>query len=85
MIEKYIYLFLGLILGLGIAIYCYLSREERIQKRIKYNQKIYSTEKLNETMKRVVEKINSAIKEMKRELTEEEKNEIILQCYKENF
>ena len=36
-------------------------------------------------MERVVDKINKAIKETKRELTEEEKNEIIVECYKEKF
>ena len=36
-------------------------------------------------MKKVVNKINIAVKEVKRELTEEEKNEIINECYKENY
>lgn len=83
--DKYIYLFLGILLGLGIAIYYFISREERIEKKIIINQKVYSTEKLDATMKKVVDKINIGIKEMKRELTEEEKNEIIIECYKENF
>ena len=83
--DKYIYLILGVILGLGIAIYYFISREEKIEKKIIINQKVYSTKKLDETMERVVDKINRAIKEMKRELTEEEKNEIIVECYKENF
>ena len=83
--EKYIYLLLGVILGLTIAMYLYISREEKIEKKIKNNQKIYSTEKLDKTMQKVVEKINIKIKSAKRELTEEEKNEIITQCYKENF
>ena len=83
--DKYIYLILGIILGLGIAIYYFMSREEKIEKKIIINQKVYSTEKLDATMKKVVDKINVGIKEMKRELTEEEKNEIIVECYKENF
>ena len=58
---------------------------EKIEKKIRINQKMYSTEKLDETMKKVVDKINIAVKEVKRELTEEEKNEIINECYKENF
>ena len=33
----------------------------------------------------VVKKINEKIKEVKRELTEDEKNEIIKECYKEQF
>lgn len=36
-------------------------------------------------MENVVDKINLKIKEFKRELTEEEKNEIIKQCYQEKF
>lgn len=83
--DKYIYLILGIILGLGIAIYYFISREERIEKKIIINQKVYSTKKLDATMKKVVDKINTSIKEMKRELTEEEKNKIIVECYKENF
>ena len=46
---------------------------------------MYSTEKLDETMKKIVDKINITVKQEKRELTEEEKNEIINECYKENF
>ena len=83
--DKYIYLILGIILGLGIAIYYFISREERIEKKIIINQKVYSTKKLDATMKKVVDKINTRIKEMKRELTEEEKNKIIVECYKEIF
>lgn len=85
MSENYIYLFIGIILGLLIALYYFVSREEKIEKKIKINQKMYSTEKLDETMKKVVDKINIAVKQAKRELTEEEKNEIIIECYKENF
>jgi len=36
-------------------------------------------------METVVERITNNINEVKRELTEEEKNEIIKQCYKEKF
>ena len=83
--DKYIYLVLGILLGLGLAIYYFMNREEKIEKKIIINQKVYSTKKLDDTMKKVVDKINRNIKEMKRELTEEEKNEIIVECYKENF
>jgi len=85
MIDKYIYLFLGVLLGLLIAVYYFISREEKIEKKIRINQKMYSTEKLDETMKKVVDKINITVKELKRELTEQEKNEIIMECYKDNF
>ena len=73
MVDKYIYLFLGLLLGLLIAIYYFISREEKIEYKIRINQKMYSTEKLDETMKKIVDKINLTVKEVKRELTEEEK------------
>ena len=85
MIDKYIYLFLGVLLGLLIAIYYFVNREEKIERKIKISQKMYSTEKLDETMKKIVDRINITVKEAKRELTEEEKNEIINECYKENF
>ena len=83
--DKYIYLILGVILGIAIEMYYMAKREEKIEKTIKSNQKIYSTEKLDITMESVVEKIDLKIKEVKRELTEDEKNEIIIQCYKEKF
>ena len=85
MIDKYIYLFLGVLLGLLIAIYYFVNREEKIERKIKISQKMYSTEKLDETMKKIVDRINITVKEAKREITEEEKNEIINECYKENF
>ena len=62
-----------------------MNREEKIEKRIVLDQQIYSTPKLDKTMENVVDKINLKIKEFKRELTEEEKNEIIKQCYQEKF
>ena len=85
MIDKYTYLVLGIILGIALAIYFFMDREEKIEKEIKVNKKIYSTEKLDITMKNIVEEINKRIKNSKRELTEEEKNEIITECYKANF
>ena len=83
--EKYIYLILGVILGIAIEMYYMAKREEKIEKTIKNNQKLYSTEKLDITMENVVKKIDIKIREVKRELTEDEKNEIIIQCYKEKF
>ena len=62
-----------------------MNREEKIESQIKLDQKIYSTKRLDTTMENVVDKINLKIKEFKRELTEEEKNEIIKQCYQEKF
>ena len=65
--------------------YYMAKREEKIEKTIKNNQKTYSTEKLDITMENVVKKIELKISKVKRELTEDEKNEIIIQCYKEIF
>ena len=83
--NQYAYFCLGILLGLAIAIYFWGDREEKIERRIKRDQKLFSTEKLDKTMETVVNRINEKIKEFKRELTEDEKNEIIVQCYKEKF
>lgn len=78
--NEYTYFVLGILLGLGISIYFWANREEKIENKIKQDQKIFSTKKLDMTMETVVERISNNIKELKRELTEDEKNEIIIQC-----
>lgn len=83
--NQYIYFILGIILGIGLTVYYFMSREEKIEKRIKMDQKIYSTKKLDLTMESVVNIINQKIEDFKRELTEEEKNNIIKKCYEEIF
>ena len=83
--NQYTYFILGILLGIGLAVYYFMNREEKLEKRIELDQKIYSTSKLNSTMESVVEKINLKINEFKRELTEEEKNEIIEECYNKKF
>ena len=83
--NQYTYFALGMILGISLAVYYFMNREEKIEKRIKLDQKMYSTKKLDITMESVVENINMKIKELKRELNEEEKDEIIEQCYKDKF
>ena len=83
--NQYMYFALGIVLGISLAVYYFMNREEKIEKRIELDQKIYSTKRLDTTMESVVENINKKIKELKRELTEDEKNEIIEQCYKEKF
>ena len=80
MTEKYVYLILGVILGIAIVIYWWANREEKIESEIKMNQKVFSTSKLDTTMENIVNKIKSKISEVKRELTEDEKNEIIENC-----
>lgn len=83
--NQYTYFALGIVLGISLAVYYFMNREEKIKSRIKLDQKIYSTKLLDITMESVVKKINEKIKEVKRELTEDEKNEIIKECYKEQF
>ena len=83
--NQYTYFALGIVLGISLAVYYFVNREEKIESRIKLDQKIYSTKLLDITMESVVKKINEKIKEVKRELTEDEKNEIIKECYKEQF
>ncbi len=83
--NQYTYFALGIVLGISLAVYYFMNREEKIEKRIVLDQQIYSTPKLDKTMENVVKKINEKIKEVKRELTEDEKNEIIKECYKEQF
>ena len=83
--NQYTYFALGIVLGISLAVYYFMNREEKIESRIKLDQKIYSTKLLDITMDSVVKKINEKIKEVKRELTEDEKNEIIKECYKEQF
>lgn len=83
--NQYTYFALGIILGLALAVWYFVNKEEKIEKTIQYNQKVFSTKKLDITMRSVVDRINDKIKEVKRELTEDEKNEIIVQCYSEKF
>jgi len=82
--DQYMYLFLGVILGAAIVIYFWVSREEKIENEIKSNQKVFSTPKLEKTMEAIVEKIKFKISLVKRELTDDEKNEIIERCL-QNF
>lgn len=80
MTDKYVYLILGVILGAAIVIYWWANREEKIENEIKKNQKVFSTSRLDTTMETIVNKIKLKINEVKRELTEDEKNEIIEIC-----
>ena len=83
--NQYTYFALGIVLGISLAVYYFMNREEKIESQIELDQKIYSTKRLDTAMENVVENINKKIKELKRELTEDEKNEIIKECYKEQF
>ena len=83
--EKYIYFIVGIVLGGLIVLYYYLDREERITRTILSNQKVYSTKKLNAAMQTVVDRIRIKKNEVKRDLTEEEKDDIVIQSYKDTF
>ena len=83
--NQYIYFILGILLGLAIAVYFFLNREEKIEKIIKYNQETFSSKRLDITMETVVDRIKMKRDEVKRDLTEDEKDEIIIQCCKEKF
>ncbi len=76
----YTYFILGIVLGIALTTYIYLYREEKIEKTIESNKRIYSTEKLDKALENAVTRISNAIQEKKRELTEEEKDNIIFEC-----
>ena len=77
---SYGYLAVGIVLGIAISIYVYMSREERIEKEIEINKKIFSTKLLDIALEKAVTKMKMTISEKSRELSEEEKNEIIFDC-----
>lgn len=77
----YTYFILGIILGLAIGIYFIADREEKIQKEIEIQQRIFSTKKLDSALEKAVEIMKSRISNLNRELTEEEKDKIIYDCY----
>lgn len=83
--NQFTFFILGIILGIASTVYFFISREERIERTIKFNQKVFSTKELDITMENVVNRIKTKKGEVKRDLTEDEKNEIIVQCYKEKF
>lgn len=82
--DIYIYFVLGIILGLAIGVYYIADREERIQKEIEIQQRIFSTKKLDAALEKAVDIMKSKIKNLNRELTEEEKDKIIYDCYVTN-
>ena len=83
--DQYTYFILGIILGLSMAIVYFLNREEKEEKTMMYNQLMFSSTKLNNMLDTVAIKIINKVEEVNRELTEDEKDEIISQCYREKF
>ena len=78
--TNYGYLFMGLVLGIALSIYFYINREEKIEKEIELNKKIFSTKLLDSALDKAVFKMKQSISEKSRELSEDEKNEIIFDC-----
>lgn len=79
--EIYAYFVLGIVLGLAIGMYYIADREEKIQKEIEIQQRIFSTKKLDQALEKAVDIMKSRIRNLDRELTEEEKDKIIYDCY----
>lgn len=77
---NYGYLLVGLVLGIATSIYFYVNREEKIEKEIELNKKIFSTKLLDSALDKAVYKMKQSISEKSRELSEDEKNEIIFDC-----
>ena len=49
--NQYTYFALGIVLGISLAVYYFMNREEKIEKRIVLDQQIYSTPKLAYALK----------------------------------
>ena len=76
--EKYIFMILGIILGIAITLYIYAVQKEIYAKRIKSDQDIFSTQRLDKALEKAVQEMQSEMKYLGRTLTEDEKNKIIL-------
>lgn len=81
--EKYFFMFLGIIFGIAISLYINAVKEERYAKRIKDDQESYSTKRLDNALEKAVQEMQLKMSSLGRKLTEEEKNEIIFGYLKE--
>jgi len=77
-LDIYTYFFIGIILGACIAIYIYENSKERAY----YNSTRFISERLQKALNDSTQIIHKKIIEQKRELTEDEKDEIIRECYR---
>ena len=82
--EKYMFMLLGIILGVAISLYVYGEKKERYAKRIKSDREYFSTKKLDDALDKAVKKMQLEMKALGRKLTEEEKNEIIFTLLKQS-
>ena len=83
--NQYTYLFMGIILGFSLAVIFFIKREEKFDRIHELSRIVFSTDKLDKTMDSIIDNIENKIKDVRRELTEEEKNDIIVKCYKKEF
>lgn len=79
------YFILGAIFGVAVALYVFASREEKIEKEIFINRRLFSSKHLDSSLEKAVNLMKAQIKSLNRELTEEEKDNIIYKCYMENY
>ena len=82
--EKYLFMFLGVILGVAISLYVYGEKRERYARRIKSDREYFSTKRLDEALDKAVKRMQLEMKALGRKLTEEEKNEIIFGFLRES-
>ena len=75
--EKYMFLLLGVILGIAISLYIYAKRMEFYNKRMENDRENFSTKKLDDALEKAVKRMQLEMKVAGRKLTEEEKNAII--------
>ena len=74
---QYTYFILGIILGLLIAVVYFLNKEEKEERILLFNQEMFSSNKLDNMLDEITRNIELKVMELDRELTEEEKNDII--------
>jgi len=80
----YQYFLLGVILGIAISLYIFANREEKIEKQIRINKRLFSSKNLDKSLEKAVNLMKVQINSLHRELTDKEKDEIIYKCYIEN-
>lgn len=83
--NQYVYFALGILLGIGISVYVYCIKEEKKQEMVKFIKRIFTTQKFNMIYNQTMINIIKKMEELERELTDEEKDEIIQQCFKEYY
>jgi len=78
--ENYAYLAIGIVMGIAISVYVVSSMNEKARKEIETNRRIFSSKLVESALDRAVDQIEMLISQNKRELSEDEKNEIIFDC-----